>query len=310
MKNKETICAVVVTFNRKNLLIECLEALMAQTRQLDNIYIIDNASNDGTSDYLNDNGYLNNDKIKYIKLSENLGGAGGFYEGVKRGCEHKFDWIWLMDDDANPKENALEKLMEINPVDTNIYGSVASYYHNGSLKLCFPSDVLDTSGKQQMIEFHDDLHNIQMVSSIPFLGFLVNSRLVKKIGFPDPNFFISADDVEYCLRARTNGCKIILVKNSIIFHPASTSYIVHFAGHKFYCLRLAPWRRYYDVRNRIIIARYYYGIELYTKTFPGLIIRLFASIFYEKETFAQIKFFLKGIIDGILEKTGKRVSPF
>jgi GT2 family glycosyltransferase len=55
MKNKETVCAVVVTYNRKELLIECLDALCKQTRPIDAMYIIDNFSNDGTAELLLEN---------------------------------------------------------------------------------------------------------------------------------------------------------------------------------------------------------------------------------------------------------------
>ena len=53
-----TVCAVVVTYNRKNLLLECLEAIRKQTRPVDAIYIIDNASTDGTPEVLKENGYI------------------------------------------------------------------------------------------------------------------------------------------------------------------------------------------------------------------------------------------------------------
>ena len=121
MSNKETVCAVVVTYNRKDLLVECLESLLQQTRPLDGIYIIDNASNDGTPGYLKEKGFIqelppkeSNEPwerkfiltyklpIYYVRMHENTGGAGGFYEGVKRAYEKGYDWLWLMDDDADP----------------------------------------------------------------------------------------------------------------------------------------------------------------------------------------------------------------
>ena len=57
--NKETVCAVVVTYNRKNHLLECLEGLRKQTRPIDAIYLVDNASTDGTPDL-----YLKKDLLK------------------------------------------------------------------------------------------------------------------------------------------------------------------------------------------------------------------------------------------------------
>jgi len=128
------VCAVVVTFNRKNLLLECLESLRKQSISLDSIYVIDNASSDGTGELLLENGYIGelspmdhprtwskcysiynfvdgeNIDLHYVRLAQNTGGAGGFYEGVKRAYEDGYDWLWLMDDDAKPVEDALEKL--------------------------------------------------------------------------------------------------------------------------------------------------------------------------------------------------------
>ncbi|MCD6398671.1 MAG: glycosyltransferase family 2 protein [Candidatus Aenigmarchaeota archaeon] len=340
MENKE-VCAIVVTYNRKKLLIECLIALMKQTKQLDAIYIIDNASTDGTHSYLNEKGYINeipphnstepwektlqislaqffadktihtssNLTIHYVRMCENTGGAGGFYEGVKRGCEKGYDWLWLMDDDAKPKKNALEKLLEINPIQSNVYGSVAAYYENDYLKICSPCAVTQEKENQTRIELQKDLTKLQEVNSIPFLGFFISSKLVETIGLPDRNFFISADDVEYCLRAKRNGSKIIFVKDSIILHPFSECHIFKLVGRKFYYLRLTPWRRYYDVRNKILIARHYYKSELYTKTLPGLLVRLIATILYEKDSIRQIKFFCKAVKDGMLGINGRKVLP-
>jgi len=84
------VCAVVVTYNRKDLLVECLEALRRQTGPLDAIYIIDNASTDGTPELLRSRGYrdgavienpLDGSEIiiRYVRLPVNTGGAGGFH---------------------------------------------------------------------------------------------------------------------------------------------------------------------------------------------------------------------------------------
>lgn len=132
----DSVCAVVVTYNRKDLLIECLEALRKQTRPIQGIYLIDNASTDGTPGLLMEKGYIselppqnlkepwekefiiqnltNREDIKlhYVRMHENTGGAGRFYEGVKRGYERGYDWLWLMDDDTIPTETALENLIK------------------------------------------------------------------------------------------------------------------------------------------------------------------------------------------------------
>ena len=112
------VTAVVVTYNRKELLVECLQALLAQTVfdtgagcELE-ILVVDNASTDGTASSLSP--LLEREpRIHYMLLEENLGGAGGFCAGMKRAVEEGCDYVWIMDDDTIPKPQALEKLLEV-----------------------------------------------------------------------------------------------------------------------------------------------------------------------------------------------------
>ena len=96
------VAAVIVTYNRKELLCECLDALLAQSFPLAGIVLIDNAGSDGTGALLKEKGYLESGLCKYIRMEVNTGGAGGFHEGVKRAYDEGYDWLWLMDDDVEP----------------------------------------------------------------------------------------------------------------------------------------------------------------------------------------------------------------
>ena len=80
--SRESICAIVVTYNRKELLLNCLHALLEQSFSLSHIVIVNNASTDGTIDFLAKNGFINNSQFTLLNLPENQGGAGGFYEGI------------------------------------------------------------------------------------------------------------------------------------------------------------------------------------------------------------------------------------
>ncbi|MFQ3579516.1 MAG: glycosyltransferase, partial [Bacteroidales bacterium] len=155
MEYQETICAVVVTYNRKNLLLECLNSLIKQSRPIDALYIIDNNSSDGTEKLLFDKGFISElppeniqnpwerefilqcktgyKEIKcfYVRMHENTGGAGGFYEGVKRGYERGYDWLWLMDDDVEPLSDGLSQLLKYKHISKCIHPS--KKYLNGDL---------------------------------------------------------------------------------------------------------------------------------------------------------------------------------
>ena len=110
------IIAIVVTYNRLSLLKESINALLNQTRPLNKIIIVDNHSTDGTSDYLANLANENN-IFQIVTMEQNVGGSGGFSEGVKQAaCAHA-DWMWLMDDDTIPQEDALERLLPFTSVD-------------------------------------------------------------------------------------------------------------------------------------------------------------------------------------------------
>lgn len=214
----QSIAAVVVTFNRKVLLIECLNALLNQERPLDRIYLIDNASSDGTSELLGKEGFLAHPMIEYIRLPQNMGGAGGFYEGIKLAHQASYDWIWVMDDDAEPKNDALKKLFEGKNIDELMhYSGVCGvkvgldgkpqYAHRGNFNV--KTGPAPLSKTEAAIE--------QNINYSSFVGLLINSKAVNNAGYPLEKFFIWYDDLEYCLRLGHYG-PILYRPKSIILH--------------------------------------------------------------------------------------------
>src|SRR5260370_39055866 len=96
-----SVAAVIVTFNRKHLLGKCLEAVRAQTRPCERLFIIDNASSDGTAEFLAAQGFLD-ESPEYVRLPVNTGSAGGFHEGMRAAYEAGFDWACLTGDRRCP----------------------------------------------------------------------------------------------------------------------------------------------------------------------------------------------------------------
>ena len=105
------VAAVVVTYNRKDLLVRCLAALERQTRPPAAILVVDNASTDGTEEHLQASGAGATVPLRYVRLGRNGGGAEGFHYGVKLAVGEESDWLWLMDDDCIPAPDALERLL-------------------------------------------------------------------------------------------------------------------------------------------------------------------------------------------------------
>ena len=293
------IAILIVTYNRLELLEKSITMHISQTRRADLILIVDNCSTDNTLDYLNtlERKYNN---VKILRLEDNTGGAGGFYAGLKYLRDHclEIDWVWLMDDDAIPKENALENILYGELAKENIYGSLPQMNE----KCAWPN----RNHENKDLNFVSDFNDVEEVKWIPFLGFLISTQLITDIGLPEKDFFLAADDVEYSLRARKHGSKIFIKSTSLIDHPCSENYKI-FIGFRYLSnLKLAPWKRYYDTRNRLLVARKHYGFKFYWQTLPATFLRLVSTLIYEDQKFKQFKAFLAGIYDGITNKTGKR----
>lgn len=276
MVQVERICVVVVTYNRKTVLKNCLDALLEQTRPVDLIAVIDNASTDGTEQMLRRE-YERNSRIKYIHLGANLGGSGGFHHGVQYAFTAGFDWMWLMDDDCLPTENCLEVLLD-NIDDRNQFYSpaVLSLEDRHTFLWGIKGEV--NSGNHEVI-------------SIPFNGLFVHRQSIEELGLPEKNFFIYGDDTEYNLRAKTMGKRTIMVTGSIMYHPHKNM-LRGFKIHKMFLNRL--WT-YYKLRNAIILYKRYGHFA------PNQVILLIGALFYYLLTlkFSFLRLWLQGFRDGI-----------
>ena len=103
------IAAVIVTYNRKDLLKECIEAILKQKAYIPDIIVVDNDSRDGTRDALTP--YVDTGQVHYYNTGANLGGAGGFQFGIRKGVELGYKYLWIMDDDCMPGDMALSAML-------------------------------------------------------------------------------------------------------------------------------------------------------------------------------------------------------
>ncbi|MFK7604263.1 glycosyltransferase [Deinococcus sp. SM5_A1] len=246
-----TVCAVVLTYNRQGLLKKCLECLLGQTRPPDQILVVDNASSDGTADML----ARKYPDVRALVLSPNVGAAGGFTAGMAQAYSAGFDWLWLMDDDAYPRPDALELLLCAG-VDTNLpaevlvpwqwsaeqdklYG-VAEWHARGLVE---PNPATLEAG-----------HEVQLFA---FIGPLISRAVIERVGLPYAEYFIDMFDWEYSLRVQQAGLRARLVPGSVIDHDAGEMKPQRLLG-------IGPvrarywrpgWRTYYDTRNALLTFR-------------------------------------------------------
>lgn len=310
MKEKELtaksdrICAVVVTFNRKELLEECLAALLSQTRPLDEIIVTDNASTDGTEDIIR----TRFADITYVRLAENIGGAGGFHEGMKLAFEKGHDWIWVMDDDAIPMADALEKLTNCPMMPEDEVYALASAVLNrdGSTFLTHHRRVFDAKTLKERVigaeRYEDDYFQMDTAS---FVGLLIRREAIEKVGLPLKHFFIRFDDTEYSLRVREKGI-MLTVSDSRVVHDE------HGASSDKSTLRRQPfdWRDYYGFRNRIYTYKKHSrsGLRFYRNLFIDTLLVIGVILVFRHSKFQSTKILLRGTLDGLQGKLGKNID--
>lgn len=292
------VCAVVVTHNRPELLRASLAALDGQTLAC-TILVVDNGSSAATQEILHEWAMAAPVRHIVVRSEENRGGAGGFALGLAQALQcTTARWVWLMDDDAMVVENALQALIDVADDEDAAYGSTAvSGADSDQEQLAWPARTKGSAAG--LVSEAGDLAPVSAVSTLPFLGFMVSRALVERIGPPDASYFLCADDVEYSARILRHGGSLYLVRASKIRHPAPQRWLLNLWGRQIDFRYLSIEKTYYEVRNKIRVAREYWPRELYLKTIPGLSLRLLLSLLLQPDRLARIRVYTLGFVDGL-----------
>ena len=286
----DTVCAVVVSHNRKDLLRQCLSALMHQTFPVKEIIVVDNASSDGTKEMLA--GEFQ--ELTVENLEKNLGGAGGFHHGIASARAKGYDWIWVMDDDSLATPEALARLI-----------AACGEQDDGVRPAILASKVVWTDGELHpmnkpvlKLEKSDDLFSCAARGLLPircasFVSVLIRGDIVDKHGLPFADYFIWNDDVEYTariLRENTGWW----VSSSLVIHQTLDKVV------KSEDIRIN--RYYYSIRNRLWMVRksdawsFMEKIKI-LKTVIVVAFRLPRRAGFRREVFSIIG---RGLKDGLL----------
>jgi GT2 family glycosyltransferase len=238
--NTISIAAVVVTYNRKVLLKKCLDGLLNQTRPLDEIIILDNASSDGTEEFI----ALRYPKLTYRRLTINYGGSGGFKEGIKLAYEKGHHWI--MDDDVKPVSNTLHILVSQLEIYRDALCLVPRRVNENGETIMEEGRIITDKKLLETFEYPNLLSEGAIeVNKITFEGPLLCREGIQKIGLPDVNYFLLFDDVDYGFRLSQVG-RIYYIRDAIFEKMLPTIYDFADAN---------QWKWYYRWRNYIYFMR-------------------------------------------------------
>ncbi len=226
----DRVCAVVVTYNRRALLSECLTAVRAQTRGVDALVVVDNASTDGTAQMVAEEFQ---DAI-LVKLAQNEGSAGGFHEGMRAALGSGLRWQWVMDDDTMPRPDALERLFAARERLDGLPEPVMLY-----------SKVLWTDGRMHPMNFPgfrmSDPHlfisgveqGLPPLRWATFPSLLLRSDAVERYGPPRKGYFLWSDDIDFTARILRSEAGYF-VPDSVAIHKTATAHWPWEGGDRFY----------------------------------------------------------------------------
>ena len=188
------VAAVVVTYNRRELLAELLTSLLRQTRPLAAIFVVDNASTDGTRQTVERLARAE-PRLRYVRLRTNTGGSGGFHAGVRAAHDAGHHWFWLMDDDVRALPDALAGLVPhladagcVHGRRRDFNGKPFFWQARFNEHLAVPLPVFGNLFRTR------DVFDTNVGV---FEGMLIGRHVVDAIGLPDPRFFITWDDAIY-----------------------------------------------------------------------------------------------------------------
>lgn len=241
------ILAAVVTHNREKLLTRCLEGIARQTRPADGVFVVNNASTDGTQAMLEREG------VAHVTQA-NLGSAGGWKRCIDEALAGGWDAVWLMDDDGYPHSGALA-LLETNLVDGIPCVSSTVVCEDDPDRFVFPFPLLDKAGlpvlfsRQRKVTHLSALRAIADGDTYPFAhlfnGALVDTAAVRRIGNVDTNFFLMGDEVDFFMRMRSLG--------SVRSHLGALHLHPDVSGRP-----LNDVKVYYYVKNTLILNQRYF----------------------------------------------------
>jgi GT2 family glycosyltransferase len=239
--DEPSVVAVVVTWNRRDLLQESLAALRAQAHPPAAIVVVDNASTDGTSELL-DSSYASEPGLDVIHLRENTGGAGGFTVGVERALAHHPDLVWLLDDDTVPTPTAAQELVRV------------WRDHPGGHPAVVASRVVWTDGRDHPMNTPRpkprasaaETATARSLGAVPirsasFVSVMCSADRIRERGLPVADYFLWNDDFEYSTRLIRDDVGLYC-PDSVVVHKTKV----------FGSTDADPGERFfYEVRNKV-----------------------------------------------------------
>ena len=261
------ISVVIVNWNGRHLLGECLDSLLAQDVRGIEIILVDNGSQDGSAEYVRER-YPD---VTVVSLPKNIGFAGGNNAGI-RAASGKYVALLNNDTKADPSWlTNLLKAAEASPSVVGMWASKILSYDNPDIidnvgLLMYPDGLGRGKGRLEKDKGQYDQTGEAFFPS--GCAGLYRHEMLDEIGLFDEEFFAYADDVDLGLRARLAGWNCLYVPSAKVYHKYSASSSAH-----------SPFKAFLVERNRIWVLLKYYPVEMIVISPFVTLTRLFVHLY-------------------------------
>ena len=266
------VSVVIVNWNGKHLLGECLDSLAARHAGDVEIVVVDNGSRDGSAEYVQEQ-YPG---VQLVGLPENVGFAGGNNAGI---AIARGKYVALLNNDTRADADWLPNLLqeaEAGPRTIGMWASKILSYDQPDVidnvgLLLYPDGIGRGMGRLEKDRGQYDVPGEAFFPS--GCAGLYRREMLDQIGLLDEEFFAYADDVDLGLRGRLAGWECRFVPSAKVYHKYSSSSSAY-----------SPFKAFLVERNRIWVLLKYFPLEL-----------VFISPFF---TFLRLLVHLSGAVTG------------
>jgi len=211
---------VILNWNGKAVSSECLDSLKKTKYPNLEIYLVDNASTDGSQKHFK----TNYPWVILIENGENLGFTGGNNKGIREALKRGANYILLLNNDTIVAPDFLNELVKAGQKrgDVGILCPKIYYYDYPDMLWYAGGNISLFRGIPKHFGFqkkdnrkYDQEYEVNFITGC---AFLIKREVIEKIGLLDENLFIYSEDSDWSLRALKAGYKGLYVPSSKIWH--------------------------------------------------------------------------------------------
>lgn len=262
---------VIVNWNLREDTLACVNSLIEAGAKPDHIVVVDNASTDGSVEALKQ---TFNSEMTIIESNQNLGFAAGSNLGAKFAIDQGAVWVLFLNNDTVVASDLLVELEATTQNYTNfsIIAPIIYYYDQPEIiwhlgDRLVPGTFI-TINRFRGKKDPGNLPNVVPVDFVTGCGMMVRKDVFDRIGFFDSSFFMYAEEIDYCWRARLAGFRLACATQAKIWHRISTS-----------ASKDQKNSRFLRIRNQIYFYRRYASAHQVPLMFIFTLMRFFRLAF-------------------------------